>query len=103
MEPSNHNWKRIWQIVAKAAAEIEEIARENADIEKSAALDKDSWLDDERLAFSISEVAKLLGKTHTTVRRYIALGRITPIDYPQGQILISKKEIDRFLKVSTKK
>jgi len=55
---------------------------------------------DERLAYSVAETAKLLGKTHTTVRSYIALGEIRPIDHKKGRILISRKEINRFLRIA---
>lgn len=53
-------------------------------------------LADPRLAWSISETAKLLGVTHTTVRRWIALGRLKPIE-TSGWIRISQHEINRFL------
>lgn len=52
--------------------------------------------DDPRLAYSIKETAKLLGVTHTTVRRWIALGRLKTIDTP-GWIRISRKDINEFL------
>lgn len=49
-----------------------------------------------RLAFSVSEVAQVLGVSEKTVRRLISRRLLHP-SRALRHILISKKEIDRFL------
>lgn len=96
MEIADRNWKRIWQVVADAASEIEKIARENLQVESSIQKDETVPIPDDRLAYSISETAKLFGRSHTYIRKCIALGQIKPMNQP-GRTLISRKEIDRFM------
>ena len=52
------------------------------------------------MAYSVSEAARLLGVSHTTIRRYIALGRLKAIGGREQKvrILISRAAINQFLK-----
>jgi hypothetical protein len=96
MATTNRDWQRIWQVVADAAAEIEKIARETSRSNQAFQNDETVPVPDDRLAYSISETAKLFGRSHTYIRKCIALGQMKPINQP-GRTLISRKEIDRFM------
>ena len=55
-----------------------------------------------RLAFSVRETAEMLGVSEKTVRRLIGRGLIRP-SRALRHLLISKKEIERFLEQTTAK
>lgn len=101
MTQSNQNWSRIWQVIANAAAEIEKIARENANPEMSNISTSNRENQDERLAYSVLEAAKLVGKSHSYSGDAWRPEKIKAIEL-SGRILISRKEMDRFLKSGRK-
>jgi excisionase family DNA binding protein len=55
-----------------------------------------------RLAFSVKETAAMLGVSEKTIRRLVAR-RLLRSSYALRHLLIPKKEIERFLELTTPK
>ena len=70
------------------------------EVSQSVAPDSTSDYSTLRLAFSVKETAAMLGLSEKTIRRLIARGLLRP-SRALRHLLISKKEIERFLEQTT--